>query len=262
MRLKPWLLISLLVFQLPNFAKEPISLKDPFVGCGGGMANISHLSPITYSNLSFKSGVNNIKIYPTRDVVYSSVGKVGINTNANNNMMMSFGYDFIIGQNHHFGIPNFENGIFKLGYSFWNEDDFFLKPDNVNNVIYTNISNMAAVNLGFLYKINKARIENRFIIPVVGLYYGSKYDQNLPGILDGSSFLDAFKFGSFNINTQFHNDLSYEVQIRYKKNKKQTLKITYGIDYAKLKLHNNTKHIANHEIKISTLISQKLFLYE
>ncbi len=262
MKLKPWLFTALLAVSSLSLADEPVTLQDRYVGLGMGMSNVSFLSPITYSNLSLRIGNNISKIYPTKDMFYSSKYTLGLNANINQNLMINYGYNLILGQNHNFEFDEFDKGYFKLGYSFWNNDELFLKPDNVNNILYLNISNMIAANLGFVFKVKRARFENKLIFPVMGLYYGSKYNQNLPGIVEDSSFKDGFKFGSFNVNSQFYNNFSCDLPIKLSANKFQTLRLSYGIDYVKLKLHNNIKHVAIHEITISTLINLKYFVYE
>jgi len=244
-------------------ANDTIQYTSKPISFGIGQAKISFLSPIVYHSYLFSVGYNKtITSSNCEKYIFYNMG-FGVHTNNNKHKMFSMGEDLYLGQNHL--IKTNSSNAFRLymGYAYWYDDDFYIKPENINNFLYTNISNKVSSSFVLTFKHKNIYIKNHLSIPVLGLYYGSKFSQDIPGIIEKeASVWEACKFGSFGINKHISNDLICDVRVKYKQTKFQTIRLEYAIEYAKMTLHNNTKNTVFHEFKISTLINQVNYNHE
>ena len=240
-----------------SFANDTIKYSNSGVSIGMGQSNISFLSPITYTTYTIGGDIQKTKVFPNKENILLYKLRYSLNSNINQNTMTNIGNEIFWGQYHIVPYIQTSTSKFYAGYAYWYNDGLYLKKDNMNNVLYAHINNMAALILVGSKQFKNVYLKNTFSIPVYGLYYGSTFSQNLPGIAEKeSSIWNAFKFGSFNINTQIRNDLICDFRIKYRKNDYQTLRIQYGVEYGKLQLHNNVKKTVLHQITISTLIQK------
>jgi hypothetical protein len=244
-------------------ANDTIQYSNKPISFGIGQTKVSYLTPIVYQSYKISFGYHTILLLPNRERVFNYDFNCGVSTNINNNIIFSFGDDLYFGQNHLVTTSKSNNFKFLMGYAYWYDDDFYMKPDNINNILYTSIANKLATSIVFTWKYKKIYIRNNFALPLFGLYYGSKYSQGLPGIIEKESTVwDACKFGSLGMNTQFSNNLICDVKVKNKKTKFQTFRFEYSIEYVMLELHNNIKNTVFHEFKISTLINQVNYNHE
>ncbi len=251
------LIILGLIFSVHSFASDTIQYSNNGVSFGMGRSKISFLSPITYRTFTIETISQKTKVFPNKENIFFYKIELGLHNNINQNTMFHIGDNIFWGQYHK--ISYVQNPVFKFyaGYAYLNNTNLYLKPDNINNLLYTNFNNMAALVLVGSKQFKNVYLKNTFSIPVYGLYYGSTFSQNLPGIVEKeSSIWSASKLGSFNINTQICNDLICDFRIKYKNKGHQTLRVQYGFEYAKLQLHNNIKETIMHQITISTLIKK------
>ncbi len=256
-------LIIALAISLHVFADDTIKYVNNAASIGFGKSNISFLSPITYTTCAVGFTNQKTNVFPNKEKIFFYKTEMGLHANVNQNIMFDVSADALWGQYHTISyVPASAFNLY-VGYAYWGDGGVYIKPDNINNVLYTHINNMAAMVIVASKHYRNMYFKNTFSMPLYGVYYGSSFSQNIPGIIEKENTIwEACKFGSFNINTQLSNNFTFDIRIKHKKTKCQTLRIEYSIEYAKLQLNNNVKQTVLHEFKFSTLINKSFYNHE
>ena len=264
---------------------DSISYRYRAYGIGTLSQKISFLSPIKYSGISSSldwgrfSQIN--KKISTRTTYFNGAATLNNNdqkSEAENPeerpippTILSLNYGTIFNRRYEVfnkKLPKKMPSI-SLGWAYWLDTGFDLKPFNVNNLFYYNLNNMAGLSIGLEKRIHLKKIQldisNEFTLPILGVYAGTRHSLALPysSLIDDTNFWDAFRVGSFETNFQFRNNLNLDFTfVRKKTGTKHTIGVQYGINYANLRLNNNNKVQVNHAIKLSYLFNSSRYAHK
>lgn len=262
--MRKYIILILRLFVVsPLFASDSTQYSTNGFGVANGVSNVEFLSPITYNSYVVRFYSQTIKERSNFETNFYYRFALGLHSNINRSLQISAEQDIFLEKRHFINKYKKENEALLIGYAFWYDDEVFLKPNNVNNVLYAKIATKAAFTLSYKKKIGNIRFQNNFAMPLVGLYYGSKYSQNLPGILEReSSITDGMQFGSLNMSQMFMNTLMADIKVKHKKKKFQTIRLEYGIEYDNIQLNGLSRRSLMHELKFSTLINKVHYHHE
>ena len=254
--------ISLNAKNIDTLKVDTVKYTFSTMGIGLGQNRVSYLSPILYSSYEIKYSISEYKELGKGTISTCYDIGLGLNVNKNNNIIVRIGEDYFYNRRYSL-LRSQIKPDFSIGWGYWYDDDFYIKPDNTNNVIYANLNNKACFTFDYKKTHKNLFFRNEFVIPVFGLYYGSKYSQNLPGIIEKEGrLIDAFKLGSFNTNFQFSNKCYIDLKIKTKKEGFVTLRVQYEVEYSILHLHNNIKQSINHFIQVGYLITKAFYVHK
>ncbi len=264
---------------------DSISYRYRASGLGTLSQKITFLSPIKYSGIStnldwgrFNQMNKKITTRTSYFNITSTLNQKDRNSEVENPeerpippTISSFNYGKIFNRRYELFEKNSQKKMpsISLGWTYWLDAGLDIKFFNVNNLFYYNLNNMAGLSLGLEKRIHLKKIQldisNEFTLPVLGVYTGTRYSSSLPysTLIDDTNFWDAFRVGSFETNFQFRNNLNFDFTfIRKKTGVKHTLGIQYGINYANLRLNNNSKVQVNHSIKLSYLFNSSRYAHK
>lgn len=225
---------------------------------GLGRTKISFLSPITYSAFVYQQQRSNTQLFNNKQRYFQLDFSLGAYENINENVLISLGSNCMYSISYF--VPISKNATIYAGGATSLFGEIYLKPDNMNNVLYTNLGNNYSLELTMSKKYKWIRFSNRLNLVLFGLYYGSSYSQNMPGVIEKEAgFWNGCTIGSFETNTQLHNNFYIDTRIKYKKTAYQTLRFGYGIEYQKLQRNNTLKHLLIHKISIGFLFKKLPF---
>lgn len=253
--------LSLFLVSIHSFSKDKLitEYRYSLSGIGFSQQKISFLSPVFYKGLSFVETRGNVKVSNKRINTFVSEFNVDINYNKFNRIIYSLGYDFKYDKYYLLTIKDYPKSFPNLyvGWGYWFDTEFYIKPDNTNNPLYYNLNNLFCLSLYCEKKYQKIKISDELNFPLVGLYSGSEYSNSLPYFFTekDASFFQAFDIGCFWKNLQASNKLNIDYKMKTKKGLR-TIRFQYEICSSLLHLNNNVKHNTFHVFKIGYLFNK------
>jgi len=256
-----YFLLLLLLISNHLFSKEKIVTEYQYslTGMGFSQQKISFLSPVFYNGLSFVNTKGKVKVSKNR--INTSVSEINVdfNFNKHNRIIYSLGYDFKYDKYYSLTIKDYPKSFPSLfvGWGYWFDSEFYVKPDNTNNPLYYNLNNLFCLSLYCEKKYPKVKISDEYNIPIIGLLSGSEYSSSLPYFFTekDASFFQAFQIGSFGKNLQASNKLNIDYKMKTKKGLR-IIRFQYEICSSLLNLNNNLKHNTFHVFKVGYLFNK------
>jgi hypothetical protein len=255
--------VLLLLTLMYKFSSSDDKIRSEFryslSGIGVGQQKISFLSPLFYMDYSFISSSGKVK--ETSSKIMSSLFETNIDLSLRTplNIYYSFGIDYRSSSNYLLRLKDYPNSFPELflGFGYWLETDFYLKPDNTNNPIYYNLNNMLCFSFYSEKNYQKIKISYEFEMPIVGIYSDSEYSSSLPYFFneEKASFFRAFEIGSFKKNLQIDNKINLDFKIKIKQSL-NTFRVQYSFCGNKFVMNGNIKHNIFHNLKIGYLFNK------
>lgn len=253
---------TLMVFSQENRINE---YQYSLSGIGIGQQKVTFLSPVFYKEIHFLS--TNGKVVQTPDYYTSFFVETNIcnNYRGQNKNYYSIGADINRNKYYPISIKNYPKIFPKIfiGWGYWLDADFFIKPDNTNNVAYYNFNNMLCFTLSTQKDFGIANLSSEFYIPILSIYSASEYSSSLPYFINhnGESLFQAFDIGYFNTEIQSTLKLNLDFEINRKK-KIRTLRLQYSLASMVFNLNNNVKHNTFHTLSIGYLFNKNNYAHK
>jgi len=253
-------LLLFLLISTNSFSKEKIVTEYQYYlsGIGFSQQKISFLSPVFYNGFSFVNTKGKVKVSKNRINTFVSEFNLDFNLNKHNRIIYSLGYEFKFDKYYLLTIKDYPKSFPSLfvGWCYWFDSEFYVKPDNTNNPLYYNLNNLFCLSLYCEKKYQKVKISYGLNVPFIGIYSGSEYSSSLPYFVTekNATFFQAFDIGSFKRNIQMNHSFNVDFKINTKKTIR-TFRFQYEIDVALLSLNNNIKHNTFHLFKIGYLFN-------
>jgi hypothetical protein len=229
-------------------------------GAGFKQQKISFLSPLSYEGVSLvsssgKTSFRSGKLTSSDGDVYADI----FQNPHNSSMVTSVGVDYTY--NKYYLIPNRDSwetssNLF-VGWGYWLDSDMAVKYDNVNNLVYYHLNNMACLTFAITGRIGSVHILEEMSFPIVGIYFGSQYGSPLPYFAheEDASVFDAFDILFIRQSPRFQNKLSADFKPSFKWIP-STIRVQYALGMRTMHLNNNEMHNFYHQLKIGYLFNE------